>query len=484
MEWTWALVELAAMSDADLLRKPALELAAGVRAGEFSARELTELALAQIDRLNPQINAFTIVDGERALAVADAIEPGDPRPFAGVPTAIKDIGPLLKGYPYTCGSRIFGDFIAPFDSSVTRRIKDAGFVIVGKTNLPECGILSVSESARYGPVRNPFDTARTPGGSSGGAAAAVAAGMLPIAHGSDGAGSIRIPAACCGLVGLKAARNRISVSPLLAESPMATDGFLTRSVGDAAATLDVLAGYELGDANWAPPPEEPFSAAAQRTPGPLRVAFSTRPWVDVPVDAEQVDAVTEAAALLESLGHHVEEMGASFDGVDLDTFTTVWTAGTAALVRSGARLTGQVISSETIEQLTWEIWQRAEQTSALDLLEANGALGRVSRQAVTALDPYDALLLPTLNLRPVEVGWIDAALGMEAFDRAVRFTSFTAPINLAGLPAISLPLATLAEDGLPNSYQLVGRPAGEGPLLALAAQVEAAQPFAHLRPRQ
>lgn len=470
------------MADADVLFRSALELAEGVRSGEFSARELTELALSRIEQVDPQINAFTMTDAERALAAADAIAPGDPRPFAGVPTAIKDIGTLLEGYPYTCGSNVFGDFVAPFDSNVSARIKNAGFVITGKTNLPECGILPVSESVRHGAARNPYDTSRTPGGSSGGAAAAVAAGMLPLAHGSDGAGSIRIPAACCGLVGLKASRNRISPAPVLAESPLVTEGFLTRTVADAAATLDVLAGYVPGDANWAPPPSETFLAASGRDPGKLRIAVSVKPSIDVPVASEHLEAVATTVRLLESLGHEVEEFDPPFNPSLLEFFMDLWAVGIASLARSGAQLTGQQVSPETVEPLTLAFWERAQKIKALDLALVENSLKGFARQTIVALAPYDALLTPVLNLRPVEVGWIDSTHGMPAFDRSVQFTSFTAGANMAGLPAISLPTDALEADGLPNSVQLIGRPAGEEALLALATQLEAARPFAVLRP--
>ncbi|MBJ7353405.1 MAG: amidase [Thermoleophilaceae bacterium] len=471
------------MGDSEILCTPAVELAAGVRNGDYTSRELTELALAKIEELDPTLNAFTMTDADRALAAADAVETGDDRPFAGVPTAIKDIGAMVDGYPFTCGSRIFGDFVAPFDSHVARRIKDAGFVIVGKTNLPELGILPVSESSRYGAVRNPYDTDRTPGGSSGGAGAAVASGMLPIAHGSDGAGSLRIPAACCGLVGLKASRNRISPGPVLAESPMVTEGFLTRSVADAAATLDVLAGYESGDANWAPPPSGTFLEAARRDPGKLRIAVSVKPSIDVPVASEHLENVAETARLLESLGHEVVEFDPPFNSSMLEFFMDVWAIGISSLARSGAQLSGQEVTPDTVEALTWAFWERGNKIKALDMVMVDNTLKGFARQTVAALEPFDALLTPTLNLRPVEIGWIDASHGMPAFDRAVQFTSFTAGANLSGLPAVSLPTG-IEKDGLPGSVQLIGGPAGEESLLSLAGQLEDARPFAQLRPRQ
>src|SRR3954469_10144202 len=271
----------------DLLFKSALELARMVREGEVSATELVEASLDRIVEVDGEINAFTSVDAEGARAGAAAIEPGDDRPFAGVPTAIKELAPLA-GFPMTGGSDLFGDFVPDYDSFVVRRIKEAGFVIMGKTSAPEFGIVPVTEPRRFGPTRNPWHTSRTPGGSSGGAAAAVAAGMLPVAHGSDGGGSIRIPAACCGLVGLKPARGRISRGPEQGDDFLVTDGALCRTAADSAAMLDLLAGYEPGAPPWAPPRPEPFSSTVARPPGKLRVAMTTEP----PVEAD-LDPVTE-----------------------------------------------------------------------------------------------------------------------------------------------------------------------------------------------
>jgi amidase len=306
--------------------------------------------------------------------------------------------------------------------------------------------------------------------------------MLPLAHGSDGAGSLRIPAACCGLVGLKAARGRISPAPVLADSPLVTEGFVTRSVADAAATLDVLAGYVTGDASWAPPPAVSFLEASCEAPRGLRIAVSVRPSVDVPIAPEHLAAVNDTVRLLEDLGHTVTEFDPPNNSSLLEFFMDLWAVGIASLVRSGAQLSGQEVTVDTVEPLTWAFWERAQKIKALDLMLVDNTLKGFARQTIAALEPFDALLTPTLNLRPVEVGWIDAGRGMPAFDRAVQFTSFTAGANLAGLPAISLPTGSLEADGLPNSIQLIGRPAGEGPLLALAAQIEQASDFGRLRP--
>ena len=310
--------------DAELLFRPAAELAQLVRGGELSSRDLTEAALGRIEALDGELNAFVHLDADGALAAADAVGPGDSRPFAGVPIAIKDTA-AVAGMPYTLGSDAFGDFVPGHDAFVVRRLREAGFVIVGKTNLPEFGILPVTEPRRFGPTRNPWDTGRTPGGSSGGAAAAVAAGMVPLAHGSDGGGSIRIPAACCGLVGLKPSRGRVSRGPDLGDDYLVQDGVLTRSVADTALLLDVIAGYEPGDATWAPPPAEPFAAAAGREPGRLRVGVTTTAAIDAPLDPLCERAVGDAAELLASLGHEIEEVDAPWTGQDLlQTFTLVF----------------------------------------------------------------------------------------------------------------------------------------------------------------
>src|ERR1700761_5312803 len=275
----------------ELLQRSAGELASLIRARELSPRALVQESLDRIEALDPRINAFTHVAAEPALAAAAAIRPGDQRPFAGVPIAIKDNRPVA-GLPITMGSDLFDNRVADHDAHVVRRLRDAGFIIVGKTTLPEMGILPTTESRRFGPTRNPWDLERTPGGSSGGAAAAVAAGIVPVAHGNDGGGSIRIPAACCGLVGLKPSRGRISVAPELGDSSLGIDGMLTRSVVDTAAILDVLAGYEPGDATWAPPPATSFAEAAAGDPGRMRIAMTKLP----PVPGAELDPVCGGAA--------------------------------------------------------------------------------------------------------------------------------------------------------------------------------------------
>src|SRR3954467_2855272 len=260
----------------DLLRRPALDLAAAVRAGELSARDLVEASLRRTDERNPARTALVDVFHDEALAAAAAIHPGDERPFAGVPIAVKN-NRAIEGKRLTFASDFTGDRTAPYDHNVVRRLRAAGFVIVGSTTLPEWGILPWTNTKRFGATRNPWDAARTSGGSSGGSATAVAAGMVPIAHANDGGGSTRIPAACCGLVGLKPQRNRISFSPEIGQSFLAADGVLTHTVADTAAPLALLAGPEVGDAAWAPPPAEPFAVGARRAPERLRVAVAVAP---------------------------------------------------------------------------------------------------------------------------------------------------------------------------------------------------------------
>jgi amidase len=469
--------------DNELLFQPATELARLVHGGELGARELTETALDRIEALNSDLNAFVHIDAEGALATADAVAAGDERPFAGVPIAVKDTAPVA-GMPYTLGSDAFGDFVPAHDAFVVRRLREAGFVIVGKTNLPEFGILPVTEPRRFGPTRNPWDTERTPGGSSGGAAAAVAAGMVPLAHGSDGGGSIRIPAACCGLVGLKPSRGRISRGPDQGDDFLVQDGVLTHTVAETAALLDVLAGYEPGDATWAPPPAEPFAAAAAREPGRLRIGWTTTAPVDAPLDPLCERAVQDAAELLESLGHDVEEVEAPWaEGGLLEVFTLVFGTPIAMGLFFGAQVTGREPSEGLVEPLSWTIWNGIRERSSLDYLLARTQLGAFSRAIVALWNDYDVVMTPALAQRPVRIGEIDAcsAEPWEDFRRSGQFTPYTAIFNVTGQPAVSLPLFH-GEDGLPLGVQLAGRPAGEGELLSLAAQLELAQPWRGRRP--
>jgi amidase len=475
--------------ESDLMFRPASELASMVRSGEISAPELVEASLERIEELDPVVNAFVELDGDRALASAGEVKPGDRRPFAGVPIAIKNLR-AVNGLRLTYGCQLMADYISDYDHNVTRRLKRAGFVIVGTTTLPEYGILPTSEARLFGPTRNPWDLERTPGGSSGGAAAAVAAGMVPVAHGSDGGGSIRIPAACCGLVGLKPSRGRISSAPELGDSALSIDGVLTRTVADTALILDVIAGYELGDATWAPPPAEPFAVAVERSAGPsgragLRIAATTAPPTpDGVVDPVCARAVAEAAELLRSLGHEVQEVDPPWQVEGLsELFGRVFATQIALSIVYSGMVAGREPTAEDMEPMSWAIFSMARKANAVDAAAAGVRLQAFARRLISFLEPYDALLTPALAERPLLLGTLDPAAPdpMSAFTRSGLFTPFTPLLNASGLPGISLPLFQ-GEDGLPLAVQIAGRPAGEARLLALGAQVEEARPWGERRP--
>jgi amidase len=468
----------------DLLTRSVTELAGLVREGEVTATELVDASLERIDAVNPELNAFVLVDDEGARAAAAEIGPGDPRPFAGVPIAIKDEVPVA-GLRLTLGSDIFGDFTPEHDSFVVRRLREAGFVIVGRTSMPEMGLLPITEPRRYGPTRNPWDTDRTPGGSSGGSASAVAGGLVPIGHARDGGGSIRIPAACCGLVGLKPSRGRISVGPEQGEHFLVTDGVVTRTVAETAALLDVLAGYEPGDASWAPPPPEPFAEAARREPQRLRIGVTTAPSVESELDPLHEQAVRDTAELLASLGHEVAEVRAPWEGQDLlQVFTAVFGAHVSMGVFFGAAVTGREPSPDLVEPLTWHFYEHARSVDSISFLLGKGQLEAMTRAVVGGLwAEHDVVLMPILAQRPLRIGEIDPSGDdpAEEFRKAGRFVPYGATFNITGQPAISLPLFH-GDDGLPTAVQLVGAPAGEAVLLSLSAQLEAARPWADRRP--
>ncbi|HEX5308161.1 MAG TPA: amidase [Solirubrobacteraceae bacterium] len=471
------------MLDSDLMFRPATELAGLVRSGEVSSRELVELSLQRIEELNPRLNAFVDVDGERALQAASQVKAGDERPFAGVPTAIKNNRPVA-GLRTTIGCELLANNISHHDSNVSRRLKDAGFVIVGTTTLPEYGILPVTEARLFGPTRNPWDLERTPGGSSGGAAAAVAAGMVPVAHGNDGGGSIRIPAACCGLVGLKPTRGRVSAAPERGEAPLDVDGMLTRTVADSAALLDVLAGYEPGDVAWAPPPAHPF-ASAVREPSRLRIAVTTKPPLpEASIDPQSLKAVEDAAGLLRSLGHDVQEVDPPWQIAGLsELFGGVFSVHIATQILYSGMVAGREPTAEDMEPMSWAIHCMTKQIDSVHGLGMEIQLQALTRQLVQFLAPYDALLTPALAERPLPLGTLDTAAPdpMSTFTRSGLFTPFTPIFNASGQPAISLPLYE-GRDGLPLAVQLAGRPADETTLISLARQLEIALPWAERRP--
>jgi amidase len=470
----------------DLSFKSAIEQAELVRSGEVSSRELVEASLAAIDRLDGDLNAVVTRCDERALTEADAVQPGDERPLAGVPIVVKDLAALTEGVRTTHGMAAMGDWVPTEDSATVRRLRAAGAILVGKTNLPELGILPVSEPHRFGPARNPWDTSRTPGGSSGGSAAAVAAGMVALAHGNDGGGSIRIPASCCGLVGLKPSRGRVSWAPQLAElaSGFATDGVLTRTVRDTALGLDLVAGYEPGDPYWAPEPSAPFVEAPDREPGQLRVAFITDSPTGAPVHEHCVAATREAAELIELLGHQVQQVEIEVDEAYAENFIKVWVGATADEVNTWGRLAGRELDIDKLEPLTRQMYDVSQALPVTEYLGALDWLHLYSRRLVSMWAQVDVLLTPTLARPPIEIGALEPAEAeppIQMLTNAAEWVPFTPVWNVTGQPAISLPLHH-SDAGLPIGVQLVGPPAGEELLISLAAQLEAARPWADRRP--
>jgi amidase len=475
------------MSASDYLMRPATEQAAAIRAGELTSRELVEESLHAIEALNRELNAFVTMAAERALAEADAIEPGDDRPLAGVPIGIKDLIALTEGIRTTHGMSAMGDWVPDHDSATVRKLrKDGGAIVVGKTNTPELGIPPVTEPVRFGPTRNPWDTSRTPGGSSGGSAAAVGAGMVPLAHGNDGGGSIRIPASCCGLFGLKPTRGRVSWAPDWTEGAIGlpTDGVLTRTVMDSAVALDLLAGYEPGDSFLVPPPSAPFARAVEREPGKLRIGFTVDAPNGVPVDPECQQAVKDAVQLLEGLGHQIEEAVLPADEALTENFVKVWVGATGEELHTFERWLGAPLDRSQIEPMTAQMEEIANAQSGTELLIAMDYLRRMSRQILAFWIDRDVLVTPTLAKPPIEIGALDPAEGEPPIQRlvsAATFAPFTPMINVTGQPAMSVPLHQ-SEAGLPVGAQFVGPPAGEEMLLSLAAQLEQASPWAGRRP--
>ena len=465
------------MDRQELLEASALEQARSVRDGEVSAFELVEASIRRAEDCGARLGAFAATDAERALAAASQVTSGDERPFAGVPYAVKDLALSCAGLPHTNGSALFGDHVASYDSFAVARARAAGLIVIGTTVSCEFGLLPVTEPRRFGAVRNPHDLGRSAGGSSGGSAAAVADGALAISSASDAGGSIRIPAACCGLVGLKPSRGRISLGPDLGEHPLAVEGCLTRNVADTATFLDAVAGAAPGDATWAPDAGRPFSEALTSDTR-LRIGVCTEPPFAATVQPEPLQSVADTAAVLADLGHDVETLGENPWAADAirEAFLGMWCGGAAAFAARGESLSGLSASEETLEPLTWQFVQRGRAMPAIALIGAQTVLQAWSRAVVVALSDYDAVLSPLLAGPPLAIGsFSDPGLTVEdALDRALAFTPFTLVANLTGQPALALP-AGHDETGMPLSVQLLGRPAGEAPLLALGAALERAE---------
>ncbi len=447
----------------------ALDQAAAVRRREVSSKDITEAYLERIDRLNPKLNAFILVTPELALeqaAAADAANIG--RPLSGVPVSIKDLV-SVAGYPTTLGSKAFKDLSFGVDFFPVARLKEEGCPILGKTNLSEFGTRPTTEHGLFGPTHNPWKLGYSAGGSSGGAAAAVAAGLCAFAHGSDGGGSVRIPSSCCGTVGFKPSRGRISPGPLFGEhwAGLSTDGAIARTVADAAAGLDAMAGHLPGDAYWADAGGK-FADAAKPTDRKLRIGFTT--GSSAAVDGQVVECVREIAHLLEGMGHRVTE-----GGPDTEPFRTPM----QLIVVSGV---GSLpIADETVlDPFNALGIALAKQFTAIDYVRAVDAIRVHSRQVVAYWDTHDVLVTPTLPRTAPPLDTLGADLST-AGDEYMDFVAFTFPYNCTGQPAISLPLGVDGA-GLPIGVQLVGPPHGEAVILGLASQLEQARPWIGRRP--
>ena len=484
-----------------------LGLASLVRRGEVRPSELTDEAIRRTEHANATLNAVTTPMSAWAREVAAAYDRtlGD-APLAGVPFALKDLGAALAGVPLTAGSAALRHYVPDRDSSLVARQRAAGLIPVAKTTTPELGLLAITESEAFGATRNPWHLGRTPGGSSGGSAALVAARALPAAHASDGGGSIRIPAACCGLFGLKPTRGRVPAGPYVGEfwDGAAVDHAVTRSVRDSAALLDVTRGPDVGAPYALPPPERPYLAEVGRSPGTLRIGYTARSPIGTPVAADCVRAVEDAAALLEGLGHHVEEAAPEIDGAGLvDSYLTMYFGQTAADLRWIADTFGAGAVKKT-ELVTRALALIGEHYSAADYVVARRRWNDFARAMGVFHETYDLWLTPTLGALPARIGELEPS-GAERFqlETAVRLraggllvaggmvdqianehlarTPFTQLANLTGQPAMSVPL-WWTDGGLPCGVQFVAPFGDEVTLFRLAAQLEAERPWADRLP--
>jgi amidase len=442
------------------------------------------MAIERIERLDPSVNAVVFRRFEKARKEAAAAHDG--AAFGGVPFLLKDAVQHSEGDRYQHGMRFLRDhpWTSPYDSELTRRYKAAGLVLLGRTNVPELTLSPTTEPLAFGPTRNPWSPSHSAGGSSGGSAAAVASGMVPVAHGNDMGGSIRIPAACCGLVGLKPSRDRTSLAPDYGEywGPLTHEHVLTRTVRDSAAVLDATAGGSPGDLHTAPPSARPWAEEIGRDPGRLRIGLLLETPSEGPVDPLCAGAATEAARRLEATGHHVTELhGPSlFDREGSEAMGTIIAAGVARDVRRWEERLGATI--EEMEPLPALMVESGQSVTAVQLVDAVDRLARWSRKVAAATSAFDVVLSPTMAILPPELGTLsgdnslaDMAAGLSAM------TSFAIPFDVSGQPAISLPLSW-APSGLPIGVQFVAQYGREDALFRLASQLEDSEPWADRRP--
>ena len=470
------------MSD-ELEELDGLGLAKLIRDGEITPAEVLEATIARIEARNPALNALVTPMFD---AAREAVSAGLPDgPFRGVPYAFKELVVSVKGAPTTSASRLYAGTPAAADSELVARARRAGLVMVGKTNSSEFGLQPVTEPRLFGPTRNPWNTAYSPGGSSGGSAAAVASGMLPMAHATDGGGSVRIPASCCGLFGLKPTRGRITAGPEGGEglAGLACQHAVTWSVRDSAALLDATAGPMPGDPYAAAPPARPWLDDAARDPARLRIAFSTTSPDGKPVDPACAEAAGDAARLCEAMGHIVEEAVPDFDvAAARAAFSAIFQANT--MVNVGRANGGRMPLEGMVEPLTRALAERGAGVSASDYIRALQSMHRESRKIAALFERHDLWLTPTLGQLPPKVGVFDSDLtDVDLWmDRLMGFLPFTWIFNLTGQPAMSVPFAVSAE-GLPVGVHFAARTGDEASLFALAGQIERARPWRHLRPR-
>jgi amidase len=482
----------------------AVSLAALVRGKEVHPRELVEAAIARAERLNPRLNAIITRMYDEAREVADRPIEG---PLAGVPFVVKDLGPAVKGQPFTRGSRLCAQHVADHDGELVKRYRAAGLVLIGKTNTPEFGLTPVTEPEIHGATDNPWQSGITAGGSSGGSAAAVAAGIVPAGHANDGGGSIRIPASCCGLFGLKPTRARVPTGPDVSEGwyGFSIDHVVTRSVRDSAALLDVSHGPEVGAPYAAPAPSGPFSAEVDRDPGRLRIALSTEPWLPSKPEPAVIAAAERCAALCEELGHEVviATPPLSFEALAID-FTKLISVATACDLVELGEVVGQRATRHDVELDTWLTARAGDELGAVEIELARRRLMGEARAMHRFMQDFDAVLTPTLGMAPVPHGALRPppleqqvraliakarlspmlrlpGLMEHAAKNIYQFIPWTPIANVTGQPAMSVPLS-VSDAGLPLGVMFTGRFGDEATLLRLAGQLERARPWHDRRP--
>lgn len=467
-----------------------LGLANMVRRQEVKPSELVEIAIALAEKHNPALNAIVFKAYEQAREEAEACSTGGSYkgPFQGVPFLIKDLGAEREGWPTTHGTRLAPDVPAPYSETIISRFLNAGVIPIGKTAAPEFGLLPTTESARHGITRNPWNTNHTPGGSSGGSAAAVAAGITPIAHANDGGGSIRIPANCCGLVGMKPTRGRTPDGPMLGElaAGLGIHHIVSRSVRDSAAMLDAVAGPEPGDLYYAPPQNQSYLNASLVPPRPMRIAYWARDWTQsenaLHPDCEA--SVMHAVSLLEALGHQVEEARPTIDQDQiLEGMTRIFACLAETSVAALCDALGVTPSQEQFEPATWAYYEAAQSMTPADYIRTQTSLHAAAREAGRFHETYDVLITPVHSTPPIKTGVIgpDAA-SVEAHTEALNgYMGITYLQNVTGQPSLSLPLYQTAE-GLPVGVMFTAANGGEDLLYGLAGQLEHADPWIHRKP--